>query len=87
MVFLGLQFEEEGGGGRERAGTGFNVHNTTGPIMLAGANMQFNDVFSQPAEINVYVFLTLSYELNNKTTEAPAPPPDLDYQETSEEAD
>ena len=36
-----------GGGRRERAGTGFNVHNTTGPIMLAGANMQFNDVFSQ----------------------------------------
>ena len=55
--------------------------------MLAGANMQFNDVFSQPAEINVYVFLTLSFELNNKTLEAPAPPPDLDYQETSEEAD
>ena len=32
----------------------FNVQNTTLPIRLAGANMQFNDVFSH--WINVYVF-------------------------------
>ena len=69
MVFLGLQFEEEGGGGRERAGTGFNVHNTTGPIMLAGANMQFNDVFSPGG--SMFMFFSQQPGLNNKTSQPP----------------
>ena len=33
---------------------GFNVQNTTLPIILAPANVEFNDVFSE--RINVYVF-------------------------------
>ena len=68
----------------ERAGAGFNVHNTTGPIILAGANMQFNDVFSQRRSM-----LMFFSAVNNKTSETPAPPTtnhhvccrDLDYQE------
>ena len=57
---------------RERAGgggAGFNVHNTTGPIMLAGANMQFNDVFSPGG--SMFMFFSQQSGLNNKTSQPP----------------
>ena len=51
--------------------------------MLAGANMQFNDVFSQ--RINVYVFLTASAAQpgrNNKTSQPETPLGLKDYTRT-----